>query len=333
MIRLRARLAALAAVFLLMPLPGLALCGGEGIEPLLSPALQREWAERSAAMPHARGTFWRATRAGQELRLIGTVHIHDPRLAPLTAWGTALLEGAARLLVEATPEDEARLQAGIAADPDRVLLEDGRTLPGLMPPEAWEALSAAAAERGIPGFMAARFRPWYLSMVLAMPPCAMEEMAAGKRGLDHALMAAAGRMDVPLAALESYDTLFAVFERMTLADQLSMLQASVSGQARSRRVFASVLDLYFDGRHAAAWQLPRIAALSEGSQDRAEIDRFMEMMTQQMLTARNTAWIPVIEAAAAEGPVVVAAGAAHLPGETGLLALLAGRGWQLERLD
>jgi len=41
----------------------------------------------------------------------------------------------------------------------------------------------------------------------------------------------------------------------------------------------------------------------------------------------------VIEAALADGPVVAAFGALHLSGEDGVLALLQGAGFSLERLE
>lgn len=49
-----------------------------------------------------------------------------------------------------------------------------------------------------------------------------------------------------------------------------------------------------------------------------------------MLVHRNAAWIPVIEAT--EGTtLVVAVGALHLPGETGILNLLQQQGYSLTR--
>ena len=57
-------------------------------------------------------------------------------------------------------------------------------------------------------------------------------------------------------------------------------------------------------------------------------------MDAALLDDRNAAWVPVIEAASARAPrLVVAAGAAHLPGEKGILAALAARGWTVEPLD
>jgi len=51
-----------------------------------------------------------------------------------------------------------------------------------------------------------------------------------------------------------------------------------------------------------------------------------------LISARNRGWIGVIEAAAANGSVLAAFGALHLPGEDGVLALLDRAGWALSPL-
>lgn len=51
-------------------------------------------------------------------------------------------------------------------------------------------------------------------------------------------------------------------------------------------------------------------------------------LEKALLEDRNRAWIPQIEALAAEGTVFVAVGAGHLSGPTGVLALLQERGWR-----
>jgi uncharacterized protein len=50
-----------------------------------------------------------------------------------------------------------------------------------------------------------------------------------------------------------------------------------------------------------------------------------------MMTDRNRAWIPVIEAAAKQGPILVAFGALHLSGKTGVLRLLEQDGYSITR--
>ena len=58
----------------------------------------------------------------------------------------------------------------------------------------------------------------------------------------------------------------------------------------------------------------------------------MAKLEEALMISRNRAWIPVIEEAAAQGPVVAAFGALHLSGEDGVLNLLAKDGWTVTPL-
>lgn len=69
-----------------------------------------------------------------------------------------------------------------------------------------------------------------------------------------------------------------------------------------------------------------------------DIDGLMELMEsdesrmtraemEALITARNRRWIPVMEAAMAEGPTLFAMGAGHLPGRDGVLGLLRRAGY------
>ncbi|MDD8022590.1 MAG: TraB/GumN family protein, partial [Paracoccaceae bacterium] len=59
----------------------------------------------------------------------------------------------------------------------------------------------------------------------------------------------------------------------------------------------------------------------------------MELSEELLIATRNRAWLPVIEDALADGPAVLAAGALHLSGEAGLLALLRADGFTITRLQ
>jgi uncharacterized protein YbaP (TraB family) len=51
-----------------------------------------------------------------------------------------------------------------------------------------------------------------------------------------------------------------------------------------------------------------------------------------LLGARNERWLPFVEKLVAEGGGFLAAGAGHLPGTDGLVALLRARGYQVTRV-
>ena len=64
----------------------------------------------------------------------------------------------------------------------------GPTLTDQLPPEVWTDLSTALANRGIPAFMAAKFRPWYISVMLGMPPLLRTYLLMGGWVSDHAVV-------------------------------------------------------------------------------------------------------------------------------------------------
>ncbi|MGB3313328.1 MAG: TraB/GumN family protein, partial [Albidovulum sp.] len=64
---------------------------------------------------------------------------------------------------------------------------------------------------------------------------------------------------------------------------------------------------------------------------RDEVDTQLAEMEEALMNRRNRSWIPVIEAAAKDGPVFAAFGALHLSGEEGVLALLEREGFAIEQ--
>ena len=65
---------------------------------------------------------------------------------------------------------------------------------------------------------------------------------------------------------------------------------------------------------------------------KAKADREMALIDQAMISYRNAAWVPVLEKAAQKGPILAAFGALHLPGDAGVLALMAQNGWTIQAL-
>lgn len=313
--------------------PALALCRGPGLLERLDAQERAALDARVADMPFAQGLFWQAERDGQVVTLVGTMHVHDPRLDAVLARATPLLDEAALLLVEITPEGQARMQEALAQDPSRMYLTDGPTLPELLDEATWATLAEAARARGIPPFLAAKARPWFLMLSLSVPACAAGHLAGGGQGLDIRLMEAAQERGLPMAALEPWDAVFAMFEDSPMDEQLGFLRMGVLDAALQEEMFVSLLDGYFAGEVGQVWELGRLALMDLPGVTAAEAEALFAATEERLLTTRNRAWIPVIEEAAARhGRVTVAAGAAHLPGREGVLALLEARGWTVTPL-
>ncbi|MGL4239424.1 TraB/GumN family protein [Tabrizicola sp.] len=330
MSRLTAVLSAVSLAFLLTG-PVTAKCAGKNLIDELPPDRLAEIQAATDAVPYPTGNFWRATRGDQVITIAGTYHFDDPRHEPNLAALAPHIETATTVLVEAGPEEEKALMNLIASDPSKVMITEGPTLLEQLPPELWESLSQAMAERGIPGFMAAKFRPWYVIAVLAVPPCAMAEMTKPK-GLDGMVIDTATAAGVPVQGLEPYDTIFKIFGSMTEREMIDMLESSLLFEDRSEDYSATLADSYFAGDGRKIWEFMRYESYSMPGYTREQVDAEFAKMEEALMNERNRAWIPVLTEAATKGPVFTAFGALHLSGDEGVLNLLKKEGFTIEEL-
>lgn len=326
-------LRAVLLVFALLPAAARAFdCAGADLIAALPEAERAAITAAAEAAPYPRGNLWRATRGDREVTLLGTYHLDDPRHDAILDTVGATLGGASVLLVEAGPEEEAALKSELARDPAFLLApQDAPTLRETLTAEEWDVFGQALRNRGIPPFMAARFRPWYIAVLLSVPSCAMPAAAEGN-GLDKRLMDMAVAGDVPIRALEPWDTAFRIFEAMPQAAQVDMIRTSLALEAQAEDQMATLATAYFAEDSRVIWEYMRLLSLGLPGATPEKVATEFAQMEEALMSARNRAWIPVIETATAEGPAFAAFGALHLSGREGVLALLERDGWTLERL-
>lgn len=309
-----------------------AYCAGTNLVDQMLPGDLTEIRARADAVPFARGNFWVAEKGGQTMTIVGTYHIDDPRHIAVLPALSALIDGATELLVEAGPEEEKALMQAMGKNPALLFITEGPSLLERLPRDTWRRLSEALEARGIPGVFAAKFQPWYATVVLAIPSC-MIAQADLENGLDAQLIEAAREADVPVRALEPYDTLFTIFGGLTEEQSIAMIEASLAMEGQSEDMAVTMADLYFEADSRMIWELNRIFAYKQPGYTKEQVDAEMAVMEDVMMIRRNRAWIPVMETAAQKGPLVVAFGALHLSGDEGVLNLLAENGWKISELD
>lgn len=314
---------------------GWAAC--EGVDLLAAlPADERATLNaRVADTPYPAGLFWRAEREGQVFHIVGTMHIADPRLDPLFERAQPLVDTADLVLLEATPDDIAALQAEMVARPDFAYILEGPTLRDLLTPAEWEMYSAEMAARGVPGFMASQFQPWLAFVTLSIPPCLLALGPQLDHGLDHRIADHATAAGIPLAALEGPGILFEVFDALGPEFSMEMLRLTLVQATRSEDMIATMANAYFAGTHRLIWEFGRSYTPpgSEGLIDPDTLDATFSRVEEVMLINRNRAWAEVLLALPPGQRALVAVGAAHLSGPDGLLDLLDRAGFALTRLD
>lgn len=323
-----------AAFLLATPVLGTAAgaeCVGQNLLDTM-PASERAVLTAAAdAVPYPNGNFWTATKGDATLTLVGTYHLNDPRHAQTMAAIAPLIDAATTVLVEAGPEEEAALTDRMGRDPSILLLKDS-TLLEHMPADDWALVASAMTNRGIPPFMAAKFQPWYVAVMLSIAPCQMIDML-GEGGLDKLIINHATAASIPVRALEPYDKMFRIFDTIPLEQQISMIRSTVALEPRAADYAITLADAYFAGTTRLIWEVARSEAMKMPGTTPQQVNAEFALMEEALSSTRNRGWIPVLEGAAADGPVLAAFGALHLPGNDGVLALLDRAGWTLTPLS
>jgi uncharacterized protein len=325
-------LSTLVLLAMVLATPLFAQCAGRNLMDELTADRKAEIEAALDRQPFATGNFWRATRGDTVITLAGTYHFGDPRHTPNLTALTPYITSASTVLVEAGPEEEKALMDLIAREPSRMMITEGPTLFQQLPPDVWDQLSEAMSQRGVPAFMAAKFRPWYVVAVLSMPPCAMAGMTTKPKGLDGLVVDTAKAANVRVKGLEPFDTVFQVFDSMTEAELADMLAQTLALEDKSEDYARTLADSYFSGDSRAIWEFMRFASYDLPGYTRDRVDAEFKKMEDALMNRRNRSWIPVLTEAAAEGPVFAAFGALHLSGQDGVLNLLKAEGFTVEEL-
>lgn len=312
-------------------------CRGADLIAAMPEEARTDLQTEAAGTPHSRGLVWRATKGPARMLIVGTYHLDDARHEALAARLAPELAEADALLVEAGPEEQARLKSALTADPTLIVDPSGPPLSARLDTEEWARMREAMAARGIPEAVAVRLRPWYASVMLGMAPCVLAQVEdAGLVGLDQRLIAQAEAAGVLVRAVEPWNTLFRLFSELAPEDETDLIRAALAGADQADDMAVTMANAYFAGRGWEIWLLQRHLAEVAGLQSPAEVAAQTALTQEVLLDRRNRAWLAPMqqaaEAAAARGKgVVVAVGLLHLPGEAGVLTLLEGEGWRIER--
>lgn len=284
-----------------------------------------------AAVPNADGKLWRVTSSGGKVsHLFGTMHVSDPGTVALSPEAEAAHADASTVIIETTDMlDPAAASAAIGARPDLMFFMDGSNLLDLLPDEDEPAVERALAERGSSLVAMKAFQPWMVMAQLSIPACATANPEAG---LDIALATAARDRGDRIAGLETMEEQLTAITSMPIDLQVEALVDAARLGEGVDDLYATMSALYREGEIGAIW--PVLNAASElllGEAQSAAETEAMVKLEQALVIERNYRMAERAVPYLKEGGAFVAVGALHLPGEEGLVELLRGRGFEVER--
>ena len=312
----------------LQPIGAIARCAGTDLIAAMPTPERAALVDDAAQMPYSQGLLWHATRGDTQITLFGTYHFPHPQTADHLARISPLIEVADAVYLEVSNADQARMEQAVADDPSLMFITEGQTLPDLLGEDDWQRFAKEMRARSIPTFFAAKFKPVWAAMILGIGSCEARNGAMQGDGIDTLIGKHATRLGTPTRSLEDFRTVLSMLDSFPMADQLDMIRLFFAWPGNPDDMAYTLRQRYLSQEVALIWSYSRVVSLKYGG-DRAQQD--FDQFEGLLLTDRNTAWLDVLEDAP-EDRLFVAVGAAHLPGDTGVLHLLETKGFDIKPL-
>ncbi|WP_164658311.1 TraB/GumN family protein [Tropicibacter sp. Alg240-R139] len=306
-----------------------AQCQGTDLRDRLTPSAQERLKQEITKVPFAYGNHWVATKGKQRINVIGTQHTGDSRMRSIMRTLRPVIERADAVLLEVTRLELAKMEQRLRDNRSLFLITKGPTLPKIMSKSAWTDLSVRMELFGYEPEQTARIQPWYLSLSLAQSGCGGRGFASYS-GLDDRIEDVAIRNRIPIGSLERSMDGMRALAKQSIRDQAKLLELDLASGLNIDDQVVTQRNAYFNETLAEALLIKEWTMYRDIDISRSEVVRLLRQFDDLLLDRRNKAWMPVIIRTKGNN-LVVAVGAAHLPGRNGILNLLSKRGYTLTR--
>lgn len=291
---------------------------------LLLPTLLCTAATATAAtavptLPDAEPAMWMVKDADTTIYLFGTFHALDGKRDWFNDEVREAFDASQDVVLEIlTPDNPAELAPTIMK---YALDTSGRTLTSKLSPDAQKSLAAALKRYDMPANALDSFKPFFASLTLTTLQFGKMGMGADQ-GAEAVLKKAAAGTAKKLGAVETIDEQLGMFASLTEAEQIKLLEASLTDEGAMAGEIRSMLD---------AWNRGDAAAVAKAIQ---QSDKDSPALYKVMFTDRDARWVKWIDQRLDQpGTVFMAVGAGHLAGDRSVVAMLKKQGHRVTRVQ
>ncbi|MEH6419820.1 TraB/GumN family protein [Pseudomonas sp. CGJS7] len=280
----------------------------------------------NAAAPAAKAPpvplLWKVSDADNAIYLLGSFHLLRPGDYPLASDIDQAFAVSDKVLFEVSPEDMFDPTVG-QRFMQRAKYADGRTLSQVLPADLREKLNRVLAKNGRSLSQVDSLEPWFVNLSLVLGVSQSMGFSA-QLGLDQYLMRQAAEAGKVTGGLESMDHQLDVMDSGPLPEQIKALREFLD---KPDDVPEMLEDIH------SAWRGADLAELD--AKARREMKDKTPETYRLVNTERNLAWLPQLQKLLDEskkGDTLVVVGSLHLLGDDGLVELLRGKGYKIERV-
>lgn len=259
-----------------------------------------------AAQAEERTWLWKIESDGRPASyLFGTIHIDDPRVMDFSEELRSALHQTQTFAMESVPQSDMR----------HALMADG-SLTNKLGEAELDKIRQLADEHSLDTDVALRMKPWLLASIFSLPkpgsPFTLDVVLYGKAFNDRKR----------IIGLETPEAHFNALDGISESEQLALLRMVLAKTPEQKeQEYTQVVDAY----------------MHKDFEGLLDDQRFVEglapetgkRLMEALLESRNIRMADAIRRELEAGSLFVAVGAAHLPGEQGLIALLRKAGFRV----
>ncbi|MCT4581100.1 MAG: TraB/GumN family protein [Flavobacteriales bacterium] len=205
---------------------------------------------------------------------------------------------------------------------DAMLMDSGQTLKTLLSPKEYDLVNQFFIDSvGMSLFLFNKMQPIVTTQIVVTKDLNQEQQNA----LDMHWFKKAKKEGKLLVGLETMDEQVNAFKSIPVKTQAEELVKAVKDYGKKDKMsMDDMLAIYVSG------DLDSLMTVMDQDSENSSIS--MEDFNEQFLYRRNTNMANRVEAYLLKGSVFMAVGAAHLPGEKGVIELLRAKGYRVEPL-
>jgi len=253
--------------------------------------------------------------------LLGSIHVLAEEYYPLTRAFSYAYFNSQKLIFEIDPEILFSPNAAKKSE-KYYTFQNGQTLKKVLSPSTYKLLKKKLEPLGLDMAQVNKLKPWVVYLSLSGKFDASIDFRPDL-GIENYFYQKAKDAGKPTGGLETVKDQLEVFDTLPFKVQEAMLKESLAttNSKKRQKAFLHLVKSWHQGN-------------LEGLEELVETMKTFPLFYEKLLVQRNNNWVPQIEKFLTEEKnVLVIVGAAHLPGDDGLLHLLKEKGYELERVS
>lgn len=262
------------------------------------------------SLVYSNAILWKVSKDGSEPSYIfGTMHVSDPRVTKLPDKVSEKLNKAETFVMEALPEPEEAIKFS-----QMMFYNNGTTLKEYIDEALFNHMVDILAQYQLPPEAVPYIKPWAAFLIMNYP-------AENGTPLDLQLLNTAKQNGTEVKGLETLTEQGNIFSSLDFKTQMQLLLDTVCNYDSMENDYEAMKTYYLKRDLQGLVSYSNKYSFSE--------EKIYKDLFKKLLQDRNIKMADRMQDTLKKGDAFIAIGAMHLPGDDGVLALLAKKGYRI----